>query len=41
VAALGEERGSGRPLAVVKAVMTTQDGDVMASGQAEILLPSP
>jgi hypothetical protein len=41
VAAPGEERGSGRPLAVVKAVMTTQDGDVMASGQAEILLPSP
>jgi len=41
VAALGEDRASGRPLAVVKAVMTTQDGDVMASGQAEILLPSP
>ena len=41
VAALGEDRSSGRPLAVVKAVMTTQDGEVMASGQAEILLAAP
>jgi len=38
---LTEERGTGRLLATVKAVMTNQDGEVMASGQAEILLPSP
>jgi hypothetical protein len=25
----------------VRSVMTTQDGEVMASGQAEILLPAP
>ena len=28
-------------LATVKAVMTNQDQDVMATGQAEILLPTP
>ena len=38
---LVEDRSSGRPLATVKAVMTNQDDEVMASGQAEILLPSP
>ena len=32
---------SGQPLATVSAVMTNQDGEVMATGRAEILLPSP
>ncbi len=41
VVQLLEDRGSGRPIAVVKSTMTNQDGEVMASGQAEILLPSP
>jgi len=41
VASLQEDAGSGRPLAVVRASMTNQDGEVMATGQAEILLPSP
>jgi hypothetical protein len=38
---LSEDANTGRPLATVQAVMTNQDGDVMAQGQAEILLPSP
>ncbi len=41
VADLREDRSTGRPLAVVKATMTNQDGEIMATGQAEILLPSP
>jgi len=41
VASLLEDAGSGRPLAIVRASMTNQDGEVMATGQAEILLPSP
>jgi hypothetical protein len=41
VAGLLEDRHSGRPVAVVRAVMTNQDDEVMASGQAEILLPAP
>jgi hypothetical protein len=41
VASLQEDAGSGRPLAAVRASMTNQDGEVMATGQAEILLPSP
>jgi hypothetical protein len=41
VASLVEDPGSGRPVAVVRAVMTNQDGEVMATGQAEILLPAP
>ena len=32
---------SGAPVATLKVVMTNQDGAVMASGQAEIELPSP
>jgi acyl dehydratase len=38
---LEEESGSGRPLATVKVVMTNQSDDVMASGEAELLLPNP
>ncbi|MGI9591380.1 MAG: FAS1-like dehydratase domain-containing protein [Myxococcota bacterium] len=38
---LSEDRNTGRPLATVKAVMTNQDADVMAQGQAEILLSTP
>jgi hypothetical protein len=38
---VSEDSNTGRPLVTVKAVMTNQDGDVMAQGQAEILLPSP
>ena len=41
VMGLSEDSNTGRPLAKVKAVMTNQDGDVMASGQADILLPTP
>ena len=41
VVALTEDSNTGRPSATVKAVMTNQDGDVMAQGQAEILLPNP
>jgi hypothetical protein len=41
VASLVEDPGSGRPVAVVRAAMTNQDGEVMATGQAEILLPAP
>ncbi len=41
VAEIREDRSSGRPIAVVRALMTNQDGEVMASGQAEILLPTP
>jgi acyl dehydratase len=41
VASLVEDRHSGRPIALVRAVMTNQDGEVMATGQAEILLPAP
>ncbi len=41
VVGLTEDRSSGRPIATVKAVMTNQDGEVMAQGQAEILLPLP
>jgi len=40
VTAVEEERGSGRPIASVTATMTNQRGEVMASGQAEIRLPS-
>ncbi len=39
VLGLHHEDPSGRPLATVKVVMTNQDGVVMASGTAEILLP--
>jgi hypothetical protein len=38
---LVEDRHSGHPVAVVRAVMKNQDGEVMATGQAEILLPTP
>jgi MaoC dehydratase-like protein len=41
VTSLVEDRSSGRPLAVVRAVMANQDGEVMATGQAEVLLPAP
>jgi hypothetical protein len=41
VVALEPEPRTGAPIASVKVVMTTQDGDVMASGQAEIRLPQP
>jgi hypothetical protein len=41
VASLVEDPGSGRPVAVVRATMTNQDGEVMATGQAEVLLPTP
>ena len=41
VVGLGEDPNTGRPLATVKAVMTNQDDDVMATGQAEILLSAP
>jgi acyl dehydratase len=41
VANLVEDRHSGHPVAVVRAVMKNQDGEVMATGQAEILLPTP
>ena len=41
VASLVEDPHSGRPVAVVRATMTNQDGEVMATGQAEILLPTP
>ncbi|MGH7341483.1 MAG: FAS1-like dehydratase domain-containing protein [Candidatus Rokuibacteriota bacterium] len=41
VAEIREDRSSGRLLAVVRCVMTNQDAEVMASGQAEILLPTP
>jgi hypothetical protein len=41
VASLVEDPGSGRPVAVVRAAMTNQDGEVMATGQAEVLLPTP
>ncbi len=41
VASILEDAGSGRPVAVVSAAMTNQDGEVMATGRAEILLPSP
>jgi hypothetical protein len=36
-----EDRASGQPIAVVRSVMTNQDAEVMAGGQAEILLPAP
>ncbi|MFQ5416243.1 MAG: hypothetical protein ACE5FL_04240, partial [Myxococcota bacterium] len=32
---------SGQPIAVVEVVMTNQDGDVMAQGSAEVMLPNP
>ena len=41
VTSLVDDRGSGRPIAVVRATMTNQDGEVMATGQAEVLLPAP
>ena len=41
VVALVEDRETGDPIATVKAVMKNQDDEVMASGQAEIRLPSP
>ncbi len=39
VVGLSEDPSTGQPLAAVKVVMTNQDDDVMAIGQAEILLP--
>ena len=41
VVSLVEDRDSGRPVALVKAAMTNQDCEVMATGRAEILLPAP
>jgi hypothetical protein len=41
VLALAEDRRTGRPLASVRVVMTDQSDEVMASGQAEVLLPNP
>jgi hypothetical protein len=41
VVALVEDRASGQPLATVKVTMTNQDGDIMAIGNAEMLLPLP
>jgi hypothetical protein len=41
VVGLVEDSSTGKPMATVKAVMTQQDGEVMAIGQAEILLPAP
>jgi acyl dehydratase len=41
VTALSHDDRSGQPLAALRLVMTNQDGDVMASGSAEMLLPSP
>ena len=38
VVRLAEERSTGQPLATVKAVMTKQDGEVMANGKAEIMM---
>jgi acyl dehydratase len=32
---------SGQPIATVRVVMKNQDDDVMAQGNAEIMLPSP
>jgi len=40
VTAVETERRSGRPIATVNATMTNQRGEVMASGQAEVRLPS-
>jgi len=37
---LEEDQQTGQTVATVKAVMKTQDGDVMATGQAEILMPT-
>ncbi len=41
VVELVEDRASGQPLATVKVTMTNQDGDIMAIGNAEMLLPLP
>jgi len=41
VVGLEEDRNTGRPKATVKATMTNQDGEVMAAGSADILLPAP
>ncbi|MDP6076071.1 MAG: MaoC family dehydratase N-terminal domain-containing protein [Myxococcota bacterium] len=41
VVGLEEDRNTGRPKATVKATMTNQDGEVMAKGSADILLPAP
>ncbi len=41
VIALEEDPASGSSFATVKVVMTNQDGDVMASGTAELDLPRP
>ena len=38
---LEEDRNTGRPKATVKATMTNQDGEVMATGTADVLLPTP
>ncbi len=38
---LSHDDPSGHPVATVRVVMTTQDGDVMAQGNAEMLLPQP
>ena len=35
-----EQRGTGLPIATIEVVMTNQKDDVMASGEAEVLLPS-
>ena len=37
---LGEDRRSGQPIASVKVVMTNQRDEVMASGTAEVRLPT-
>jgi hypothetical protein len=41
VVSLDHDDPSGHPLATLSVVMTTQDGDVMAQGTAEMLLPNP
>ena len=41
VVRIEEDAATGQPIATVKVVMTTQDDDVMAQGEAELLLPSP
>ncbi len=35
-----EQRNTGLPIATVEIVMTNQKDDVMASGEAEVLLPT-
>jgi hypothetical protein len=37
---ISEERRTGQPLAVIEVVMTNQREEVMASGEAEVRLPT-